>query len=151
MEDISKLPWISRVMEEARQLVFFFRKKHKALAILREFSKLEIICPSKTRFAYMFIVLERLHTMRDSLRQAVVSPLWVQWNDSDLPESQRVQRACLDFSLWSDVQAIVTSLRPLFVLLRMTDMEGCTLGLLYHFMQKLRTELTSLDSIEVVR
>jgi hypothetical protein len=93
IEDIAKLPWINRVMNEARQIVLFFRRKHKALSILREFTDLEVICPSKTRFAYMFIVLERLNLLHDHLRQAVVSHMWIQWNESNLPESQSVQRA----------------------------------------------------------
>jgi len=151
IEDIAKLPWINRVMNEARQIVLFFRRKHKALSILREFTDLEVICPSKTRFAYMFIVLERLNLLHDHLRQAVVSHMWIQWNESNLPESQSVQRACLDFSLWVDVKAIVNSLRPLFILLRLTDMEGCTLGLLYHFMQKLLNELDNIQSLEACR
>jgi len=151
MEDIAKLPWINRVMNEAKQIVLFFRRKNKALSILREFTKLEVISPSKTRFAYMFIVLERLHLLHDPLRQVVVSHLWIEWRDSNLPESQSVQRACLDFSLWADIKAIVTSLRPLFILLRLMDMEGCTIGLLYHFMQKLLKELDNIQSIDVVR
>jgi len=77
----------------------------------------------------------------------VVSSEWVEWSDSTLSESIRVQRACLDPSFWMDVQAIVTALKPLFIVLRVTDMEGSTLGLLHHFMGKIFIELDGCSSL----
>ena len=78
MEDTGKLPWISSVILEASAIVSFFSKKTKALAIFREYSQLEILQPSKTRFAYMFIVLDRLLAIHNDLRRTVVSLEWVE-------------------------------------------------------------------------
>jgi len=151
MEDIGKLPWIHSVMTKATTIVSFFKKKPKALAIFREYSKLELVKPAKTRFAYMWLVLDRLHKVHADLRRCVVSELWYEWNDSSLAESQQVQRSCLDVDFWQNVEALVRAMRPLFILLRVTDMEGCTLGLVYHYMTKARTEIESCTTLPTER
>ena len=57
MEDIGKLPWIAPTQLGATKIVTLFRKKHQALGIFRSHSSLDIVQPSKMRFAYMYLVL----------------------------------------------------------------------------------------------
>ena len=50
---------------------------------------------------------------------------------------------------WTEVEAIVKAVTPIYKVLRMTDMEGFTLGLLTHFMREALKEIrasTILDS-----
>ena len=143
MEDIGRLDWIAAVMWDAVQISHFFRRRWTALSIFREYSRLDITRPSRTRFAYMFVVLERLLEVHAELRRTVVSEEWKAWDESSDPEAQYVQRQCLDADFWSTMQSIVTTLRPIYIMLRMTDMEGCTMGLLYHFMQRIRKDLAA--------
>lgn len=139
MEDIGKIDWISEVMADARLIVKFFRKKSKPLSIFRSYSELELVRPSMTRFAYMYLVLARLQAVRTPLRQSVVDGAWVAWEEASFPATMMVQRKILDEVFWMQVDALVQTLRPLHSLIRLVDMEGSTMGLLYHFWLRTRS------------
>ena len=61
MEDVSKLGWVKRIVQQATQKV-------KVLAMFCEHSKLDLKKQSATRFAYMWLILERLYDVRPALR-----------------------------------------------------------------------------------
>ena len=103
MEDIGKLRWIKRIVRQANSTVTFFTTKVKVLAIFREHSHLELKRPSSTRFAFMWILLERLYDVRTALRQTVVSTLWNEWDDHESEEAKAMQRLCLRDSFWMRV------------------------------------------------
>ena len=52
-----------------------------------------------------------------------------------------MQRQILNEEFWVRVRAIVIAVTPFYRTLRMTDMEGATMGLLVHFMREARKEL----------
>ena len=60
IEDIGKNFWVDEIFAVAKSMVKFVTKRPKVLSIYWANSSLEILKPSQTRFAYMFIVLERL-------------------------------------------------------------------------------------------
>ena len=79
MKDIGKLDWVKDICGQALSIVNFFTKKLKVLAIYREHSKLELKRPANTRFAYMWVLLERLYDVHPSLQMTVVCPEFVAW------------------------------------------------------------------------
>ncbi|KAH7387215.1 hypothetical protein KP509_16G011100 [Ceratopteris richardii] len=133
---IGKLSWVKACTQKASSMVIFFTQKGKVLSMFREHSKLEIKKPATTRFAYMWIVLSRLLEVRIPLRQTMVSPLWNDWDESSLEESKSMQRLCLDEEFWENVKVVLNILTPIYRVLRMTDCEGATLGLLIHMMRR---------------
>ena len=56
-EDIGKIGWIAKVLEDATKIVTFVTRKSTVLAIFRELSKKDLVKPAATRFAYFFIML----------------------------------------------------------------------------------------------
>ena len=104
MEDIGKLRWVKRLVRQAISIVTFFTMKVKVLAMFREHSSLELKKPSSTRFAYMWILLERLYEVRSALRQTVVSTLWNEWDDHESEEAKSMQRLCLNENFWIKVK-----------------------------------------------
>ncbi len=141
MEDIGKMSWVEEVVSKSTSIVTFFTIKHKALAMFREHSKLELRKPSSTRFAYLWLLLERLYDVKLALRQTVVSTMWTEWEESSLDSSKEMQRLIFNEEFWERVRAIVIMITPLYRVLRMTDMEGATLGLLVHFMRAAMDEM----------
>ncbi|MCO5594444.1 hypothetical protein L7F22_048474 [Adiantum nelumboides] len=109
--------------------------------MFREHSKLELRKPSSTRFAYLWLLLERLYDVKLALRQTVVSTMWTEWEESSLDSSKEMQRIIFNEEFWERVRAIVIMITPLYRVLRMTDMEGATLGLLVHFMRAAMDEM----------
>lgn len=137
IEDVAKIPWISEIFAIARSMVRFVTKRPKVLYMYRAHSDLELLKPSKTRFAYMFIVIERLVRVQQGLLRTVVSREWMAWEDREQPKAVAFVRAVMRESWWDDAKALVKATQPLYSVLRITDMEGSTLGLLYEFMDRI--------------
>lgn len=147
MEDIGKLSWVQPVVSDATKITTFFRKKHQALAIFRSHSALDMVRPSKTRFAYMYLVFQRLYRLRDPLLQTVVDPKWRLMHHSQTEPTRYLQRKVLDESFWAEVHALTVALQPVYVFLRVTDMEGSTLGLVYHLFMQMKQYISTCTSL----
>ncbi|KAJ7536832.1 hypothetical protein O6H91_12G083900 [Diphasiastrum complanatum] len=52
---------------------------------------------------------------------------------------------------WDEARSIVVGLQPIYTVLRLTNREGCTLGLLYEFMDKLSEQLRLCTTISPER
>ena len=67
--------------------------------------------------------------------------MWNEWEESGSEEAKDMQRQCLFEDFWTKVRTLVIAITPLYRTLRMTDMEGATLGLLVHFMRQAKAEM----------
>ncbi|KAH7302591.1 hypothetical protein KP509_23G078800 [Ceratopteris richardii] len=101
----------------------------------------QILKPSATRFAYMFIVLERFIRVRPNLICTISSEEWIRWDKSTTPKFMDFRRNILDEDWWLSAEALVKTLQPIYIVLRITDMQGSTLGLLYEYMDKIGESL----------
>lgn len=137
MHDIGGLPWVSTITSSAVFLVTFVTRKKRALAMFRRYSPLELKKPAATRFAYHFIVLERLLRVRPALRQMAASPEFTQWHRSSEPTGLRFQRIVFGDDFWRQAEQLVEVLGPVYHVLRLVDREGSTLGLIYEFMDRI--------------
>ena len=81
MEDIGKVQWVDFIFEIARGMIKFVRRKPKVLNIYQAYNKLELLQPSSTSFAYMFIVAERLLQVCRELVRTAYSNEWLQWDE----------------------------------------------------------------------
>ena len=81
IEDIGKISWVREIFSVAKSMVKFVTKKPKVLSIFRANTTLDLLKPSKTRFAYMFIVLERLIRVRPNLIRTINCDEWLGWTD----------------------------------------------------------------------
>ncbi|KAH7421084.1 hypothetical protein KP509_13G039800 [Ceratopteris richardii] len=142
MEDISKLSWVQPVVQRAVRIVTFLRKKRQALAIFRKHSpNLDIIRPSKTRFAYTYLDFDRLSRLRNPLRTTMVDPQWKLMAVAHTNAAQNVRFTLLDDQFWRQIDQINHTLRPLWKLLRLTGTEGSTLGLLYPMFHEMHASI----------
>ncbi|MCO5566898.1 hypothetical protein L7F22_020581 [Adiantum nelumboides] len=152
MEDIGNLLWVKAVVNQANDIVRFINAKVRVLAIYRGYSNLELKKPSKTRFAATWLLLERLYDVQNKLQKTVVSDEFKEWMEHESTAVQQdakaVQRLCLKEDFWNDVKAIVIVVTPLYKVLRMTDMEGSTLGLLYHMMEQAIKEIEEITILD---
>ena len=150
IEDIANLAWVKEIVKKAAMIVNFFIRKPKVLSIYRSFQSLEILKFSITRFGYMFLVLERLLKIHPSLQQTVVSDAWREWDESKIEESNHIKNLVLgDNNFWKGAENIILDFQPIFFVLRITDCEGCTMGLLYMFMTRLSEALNTASKLDV--
>lgn len=54
-----------------------------------------------------------------------------------------IQRKVLDETFWQEVQCLTVALHPLYILLRVTDMEGSTMGLVFHLFMQMKDHISS--------
>ncbi|MCO5576180.1 hypothetical protein L7F22_029988 [Adiantum nelumboides] len=145
LEDIGELPWVKDTLSQALSIVTFINVKVKVLAIFRTYFDLELKKPSATRFAAMWLLLERIYDVQNKLQKTVVSNKFKEWLEGETTTSQQeakaIQRLCLKEEFWQEVKSLVIAILPLYKVLRMTDMEGSTIGLLHHFMEEASKEI----------
>ena len=86
--------------------------------------------------------------MRLALHQTMISTLWNEWDERDMEHAKAMQHFCLQEEFWHSVRSIVIAMTPFYRVLRMTDMEGSTLGLLVHFYRAAIIELWACTTID---
>ncbi|KAH7307506.1 hypothetical protein KP509_22G062800 [Ceratopteris richardii] len=105
----------------------------------------KIVFERETRFAAMWILLDRLFEVQNKLQKTVVSEEFKEWLDGEpiaqQQEAKAMQRLCLKEAFWRSVHGLVIAILPLYKVLRMTDMEGETISVLYHFMKEAINEI----------
>ncbi|KAI5071569.1 hypothetical protein GOP47_0013820 [Adiantum capillus-veneris] len=94
---------------------------------------------------------ERLYKLRDPLLQTVVDPKWRGMSRSQDESTKYLQRRILDESFWQEVHALLVALKSVYVLLRLTDMEGSTLGLVYHLFMQMKDYVSKCDLLTIDR
>ncbi|KAH7425014.1 hypothetical protein KP509_11G036900 [Ceratopteris richardii] len=151
IEDIGKLSWLSPLVSDAKKVISFIRKNHQALAIFRAYSEKELIRPAETRFGYVYHVFARLHVCMDSLRMTVVDPRWRSMARGRTERANFVQRKIFDMDFWAEIECIMPILRPIHIVLRFADMEGSTLGLLYHMYTRMQEAISSVTTLSTSR
>ena len=110
------------------------------LNIFRAGSELQLQKPSSTRFAYMFILLDKVVRVRGGLLRTIVSHAWFDMNEVKERNAKYVKFESLvmgEETFWKKEKLLIKILQPFYSVLRITDMEGSTLGLLYEYMDRI--------------
>jgi hypothetical protein len=146
LEDFGKLDWVSTVIADAKTVLKFITNHHKSLALFRSLSELELLKPGDTRFATVFIMLERMQTVKAALQQLVVSVDWAQWNErsSHEAEGDEVKDIILRNSFWKSIKEILAASEASVVLLRQCDKGIPMIGKIYYGMYLVGQELAAL-------
>ncbi|KAH6559555.1 hypothetical protein KP509_1Z004700 [Ceratopteris richardii] len=150
-EDIGKLPWVEPIISDAKQIITFIRKNHHALSIFRSNSEKELVRISDTRFGYIFYVLTRLYESMHSLRLTIID---TRWNAMPMAQSERakyVQCKVLDMDFWAEIQNLIPVLKCIHIALRVVDMEGSTLGLVYHLYRHMQQGIAHVSTLSSSR
>jgi hypothetical protein len=82
-----------------------------------------------------------------TLRQTVVSNAWFEWTDLRTQEVCDFETYVFSHDFWKNAQTIVMNLQPFYIVLRLVDKEGCTIGLLYEFLNKIGETLLNVGNL----
>lgn len=126
------------------RVVSFVTRKRRVLALFRTFSQLDLKKPAPTRFAYYFLVLERLLAVRDPLRRMAASDGFQDFRGVSA-DAIHFQTTVFGEEFWTRAAELVQVLRPTFYVLRLVDRQGCTLGLIYEFMDRIGEAIQASD------
>ncbi|KAH7293878.1 hypothetical protein KP509_28G046400 [Ceratopteris richardii] len=152
-EDIGKLAWVKPVLDNAIKVVTFMIMKPIVLALFRKFSTKDLVKPTQTRFAYMFIMFANLLDERvyNGLRSMMVSAEYVRKRVARTQKAEDVAAIVLSAFFWSNAREIVSICNPILRLLRLADREGATMGLIYELTDRMIERISALESIDSQR
>lgn len=154
MEDLGKATWVKEVLEQAKTLVKFIRKRQMPLAVYRKHqSKFSLLLPGKTRFACNFIMIDRLLEARESLEQTVVDPDFIAYaNKRSLSVkdkhllSKSVRRVVFNEKFWARCQNFRDMVYPIVCALREFDSKEPSTGKGILIARNLERHLLALSS-----
>ncbi|KAJ7515443.1 hypothetical protein O6H91_22G013600 [Diphasiastrum complanatum] len=131
----------SDILMRALAVVDFVTRKRRMTALFRTFNRLDLKKPARTRFAYQFIMLERLHKLKGELRPMATSAEFTAMDLSTTPEGLAFHEILFMQPFWVDMQQLMDVMRPIYSVLRLVDREGCTMGLIHEFMDRIGESL----------
>ncbi|XP_059658517.1 uncharacterized protein LOC132304822 [Cornus florida] len=124
LEDIGKIPSISRTMQRAVELNSYIYTRPKLLNIMRNFThKKELLRPAKTRFATCFITLSSIHKQNNNLIKMFTSEEWNRSKWAKEEAGKRVASYVLMPSFWNNIVFSLKVSGPLIPVLRLVDGE----------------------------
>ena len=77
IKDIGKISWVDEIVKTTLSMVRSVKKRPKVTSMFWASSTLELLKPLAIRFAYMFILLERLIQVRPSLIRTSACQEWL--------------------------------------------------------------------------
>ncbi len=78
----------------------------------------------------------------------VVSNAWSKWNDFGTQKAHIFKNYVLSHDFCKNTQKIVLNLQLFYIVVNLVDKRGCTIGLLYEFLNKICTSLVEAKQIE---
>ncbi|XP_059638415.1 uncharacterized protein LOC132280296 [Cornus florida] len=124
LEDIGKIPSISRTIQRAVELNSYIYMRPKLLNIMRNFThKKELLRPTKTRFATCFITLSSIHKQKNNLRKMFTSEEWSRNKWAKEEAGKRVVSYVLMPSFWNNIVFSLKVSGPHILVFRLVDGE----------------------------
>lgn len=102
----------------------------------RKYAKHELRKPAETRFAYFFLVLDRLCEERDALERLFASAVYKAWVEKQNAPTKQQHAECRALlhneAFWDAVELLLKIAVPLVCTLRMVDGNAPCVGKVYH-------------------
>ncbi|XP_028552961.1 uncharacterized protein LOC114580241 [Dendrobium catenatum] len=126
------------------QIVIDNASSYKAAALMRKFSKKEILRPAATKFATAYLTLESMLDDRQPLEAMFTSIQWLSCAWAKKAEGKEIRKIVLNDRFWQIVLYAITTTRPLVHVLRMVDAEKePAMGFIYNAMDEAKEMIAS--------
>ncbi|XP_010461197.1 PREDICTED: uncharacterized protein LOC104741953 [Camelina sativa] len=124
LEDIVKLPKISKYIDKAKAVTTFIYGHEKTLAMMRcRIKERGTVRRGVTKFATTFLTLQSLLENKEQVKFMFVSDEWDRCKESKYVKGRSSYYTCLSPAFWNGVERVVKVLEPLVNVLRMVDGE----------------------------
>ncbi|PON53148.1 Ribonuclease H-like domain containing protein, partial [Trema orientale] len=145
LERIGELPQHKNALLKARKVANYIYNHSWLLALMRKFTKREIIRPAVTRFATTFLTLQSMHQVRQPLEAMFTSEEWIGCAFANKSEGKAVRKIILkDKTFWPSVVYAIKTTKPLVEVLRLVDAEKePAMGYLYNAMDVAKEKIAN--------
>ncbi|GBG80502.1 hypothetical protein CBR_g30963 [Chara braunii] len=161
--------WAIELLTRARAVVRFIRSHGSALVLFRIYSARtdretraghgggtrvkarrgrELLYPSQTRFASMYIMMERLRHLRVPLEAMTLERDWARlpWERNLLAQAGWVRTQVRCGLFWEEMDDLIDVFTPVMQLLRMLDQGGLVISCIFRWVTQLAEEILKLDN-----
>lgn len=138
LEDIGKIPQISKTLTKAMELTSYIYTHTRLLDIMRQFTdNRDLVRAGKTRFATCYLNLKRIKELKDKLRAMFISQEWTSSKWAKEAKGKRISEVILSTQFWNNVTYILIAMGPLVKTLRLVDGEQKpSMGYIYEAMDR---------------
>ncbi|GLJ18817.1 hypothetical protein SUGI_0336250 [Cryptomeria japonica] len=145
LEDIGKLSWVKKVVEDGRNITKYIYNHTWVLNLMREHTEgKDLVRSGVTRFATNFLTLQSILATLPNLKRMFVSERWLGSPYATKPEAEKVVIAIFDTNFAKIVEEIINVSEPLVRVLRMVDGDHNSMGYLYEAMDKAKEAIQHL-------
>ena len=142
LEDIGKLPQHKNALIKAKKVSTFIYNHGAVLALMRSFTKKDLVRPAPTRFATAYLTLQSMYSLKQNLEQMFTSKEWNELSLSKKHEGREVKKIIWSGRFWISMAYALKTTKPLVGVLRMMDGEKMPgMGLIYGAMDKAKEEI----------
>ncbi|XP_059076087.1 uncharacterized protein LOC131875521 [Cryptomeria japonica] len=138
LEDIGKIGWVKKVVEDARSVTKFI---YNALMGKHTNGK-DLVRPGVTRFASHFITLQSILSAIPHLKQMFVLDAWLGSAYSKRLEAEKIVSIVFDEGFNKSREELTAVTEPLVRVLRMVDGEGMPMGFIYEAMDRAKEAIS---------
>ncbi|XP_059077299.1 uncharacterized protein LOC131876323 [Cryptomeria japonica] len=143
LEDIGKIGWVKKVVEDAKSVTKFIYNHTWVLALMRKYTNgKDLVRPGVTRFASHFITLQSILSAIPHLKQMFVSDAWLGSAYSKRPEAEKIVTIVFDDGFNKSGEELTAVTEPLVRVLRMVDGEGMPMGFIYEAMDRAKEAIS---------
>ncbi|GLJ21845.1 hypothetical protein SUGI_0408520 [Cryptomeria japonica] len=143
LEDIGKIGWVKKVVEDAKSVTKFIYNHTWVLALMRKHTNgKDLVRPGVTRFASHFITLQSILSAIPHLKQMFVSDAWLGSAYSKRPEAEKIVTIVFDEGFNKSGEELTAVTEPLVRVLRMVDGEGMPMGFIYEAMDRAKEAIS---------
>ncbi|XP_057831660.2 uncharacterized protein LOC131042327 [Cryptomeria japonica] len=143
LEDIGKIGWVKKVVEDAKSVTKFIYNHTWVLALMRKHTNgKDLVRPGVTRFANHFITLQSILSAIPHLKQMFVSDAWLGSAYSKRPEAEKIVSIVFDEGFNKSGEELTAVTEPLVRVLRMVDGEGMPMGFIYEAMSRAKEAIS---------
>ncbi|KAG5561819.1 hypothetical protein RHGRI_004760 [Rhododendron griersonianum] len=148
MKDIGKssnpsLSFFNESYNKGKAVVKYIKNHGSCQFLYKTFSDLELLITKKTRFGHVFIVMQRLVTVRNSLVAMALSNHWetLRRNSSDPNQHDTIKKIVMDEDFWSKTKRVLKITKPIYKMLKFCDTDQAIIGEVYEQMDTMLGKL----------
>jgi hypothetical protein len=143
LEDIGKITMVHNIIRDGKSITNLLYAQVRLLAIMRQFTKGDLVRAGTTRFATSYLNLKSLYDKRNELKQLFASQDWAKSSWAKKIKGQNAHNLVMNNKFWSQMLEVINYFEPLAYVLRRVDGDVPAMGYIYGDLIKAKKDVAA--------
>lgn len=143
LEDIGKITMVHNIIRDGKSITNLLYAQVRLLAIMRQFTKGDLVRAGTTRFATSYLNLKSLYDKRNELKQLFASQDWAKSSWAKKIKGQNAHNLVMNNKFWSQMLEVINYFEPLAYVLRRVDGDVPAMGYIYGDLIKAKKDVVA--------